>query len=721
MTTNELTLERVFSAPDLSSAPPQRVRFSPDGRCVTFLKPSSVDHQTLDLWRHDRATGTTERLIEASDLIEQGRVLSDAEKALRERRRISHGGITDYDWSPDSTALLFPLQGNLFLYHLADGRVERLTHSDTHETHVSFAPDGRHLAFAREQNLWVMALDGENRARQLTTHGGGTMTVGVPEFIAQEEMHRFDGYWWSPDSRHIACFTVDESTVDVSVRYEIDADDFNVFEQRYPFTGTSNAHVTTQLVEVATGAMTDLPFVGDSSAYLARLAWRPDSSGLAVQTQSRDQRTLDLTEYRLHDATTIELLSETGDPWINLHDDLRFLNDGGWLWTSERDGNRHLYRYAGPHAEPTQLTHGAWNVTGLLAVDEARGTAWFSGLRDSQLEQHVYAIHLAGGSPERLTAPGAWHDASVKISGGSDQEAQRGGILDTWSDAETPPQVGLLDLSGAEAGTLHANHADTSGHSLAGYGLPGTTRFGELQADDGQTLHWRALRPDGDGPHPAIVVVYGGPGVQRVTRSWQPPWTRYFLQRGYALFQLDNRGSGNRGMTFEAPIHRRLGECEVRDQVLGTEWLAAQDWVDADRIGVFGHSYGGYMTLLMMSRAPELYRAGVSVAPVTDWRLYDTHYTERYMGDPADNAEGYAASNVFSGLDTLSGALLVMHGMADDNVLFTHSTKLFKALQDRNKPFEIMTYPGSKHSLAERSVSIHRYGVIERFFARTLS
>ena len=715
MTSSELSLERIFSAPDLSGAPPQRVRFAPNGQCITFLKASDVDHQTLDLWRHDLTSGKAERLVAAADLVEAGRVLSDAEKALRERRRISHGGITDYYWSPDSARLLFPLQGNLFLYELEGGSVRQLTDSDTHETHVSFAPDGGYIAFAREQNLWVMALDGD-APRQLTRHGGGTVAAGVPEFIAQEEMHRFDGYWWSPDSGHIACFTVDEAPVQTSVRYEIDADDFKVFEQRYPFTGTPNAHVSVQVIDVHSGNVLQLPFEGDSTSYLARLTWRPDSSGVAVQIQSRDQQTLRLDEYSLESRVTTTLLTETSATWINLHDDLRFVADGGWLWTSERDGNRHLFRYRDANSPPEQLTRGGWNVTGLLAVDEAHGAVYLSALKDTALEQHVYRLDLATGALQRLSRPGAWHEATVKLAQGE----ATGGIIDAWSGPDTPPQVELLDLSGAPIAGLHTSPPDAPTHPLAAYPSSSETLYGEVQAEDGQTLHWRAMRPEGEGPHPAIVIVYGGPGVQRVTRSWQPPWTRYFLQRDYVLFQLDNRGSSNRGTAFEAPIHRQLGAPEVRDQVLGTEWLKAQEWVDGDRVGVFGHSYGGYMTLLLMSRAPGLFRAGVSVAPVTDWLLYDTHYTERYMGDPNVNADGYAASNVLTGLDTLEGDLLVMHGMADDNVLFTHSTKLFKALQERDQQFDIMTYPGSKHSLAERSVSIHRYGVIERFFARTL-
>ncbi|MDA9316158.1 S9 family peptidase, partial [Pseudomonadales bacterium] len=217
------------------------------------------------------------------------------------------------------------------------------------------------------------------------------------------------------------------------------------------------------------------------------------------------------------------------------------------------------------------------------------------------------------------------------------------------------------------------------------------------------------------------VTVYGGPGVQRVTNEWIPPWHHYMASRGYALLQLDNRGSSNRGKAFEDPIFGRLGEVEVSDQLAGVNYATSLPWIDARRVGVFGHSYGGYMTLMLMMKAPQTFIAGVSVAPVTDWRLYDTHYTERYLGLPSQNPDGYLSSSVFPYVQNLRGKLLVIHGMADDNVLFTNSTKLYQALQDENIAFEIMNYPGAKHGLSGRKVNLHRYGMMDQFFDQHLT
>lgn len=724
-----LTLERVFSAPDLAGSPPQAVRFSPDGRRVTYLKENTGQARILDLWQYSLDSRTESCLVAAAQLEDAGRVLSDVEKAMRERKRISQSGIVEYAWSPDGTKLLFPVQGNLYLFDITSHEVTALTTNSTHESHAHFSPDGQHVSFIRDQDLWVLPVERPGDIRRLTTDGGGLVSNGVPEFIAQEEMHRFEGYWWSPDGTAIAFLRVDESPVETSTRYEIDADDFQVFEQRYPFAGTANACVAVRIVSLADGKTSDLGEFGNSEHYLARLNWLPDSEHVAIQVQDRRQQVLRLLKLGVASGKAEQLLEETSDSWINLHDNLRFLGDGRFIWSSERDGFSHLYLHQADGALAAQLTRGNWQVARLRGV-LANGDILFDGFADTPLEKHLYLAGAGRESPERLTAEGAWHEtilaprAHRSLSGPPSAEAGSSapgiGFLDTSSSPTRPTHLELVRADGTHE-VLFANDPDQPEHPFYSFRhVQGEIEFGTIAAEDGQALHYRIMRPRGAVNVPVIVNVYGGPGVQRVTRQWQPAWCNYLLQQGYALFQLDNRGSSNRGKTFESPIYRQLGKVEVADQVSGILFLKTLDWVDPTKIGVFGHSYGGYMTLLLLALAPGLVRAGVSVAPVTDWRLYDTHYTERYMDLPDANTSGYQASSVFSTLPGLADDLLVIHGMADDNVLFTHSTRLFRALQAQNKPFEIMTYPGSKHSLAERDVSIHRYGVIERFFARTL-
>jgi dipeptidyl-peptidase-4 len=362
----------------------------------------------------------------------------------------------------------------------------------------------------------------------------------------------------------------------------------------------------------------------------------------------------------------------------------------------------------------------------VVGVDEKAGIVYFEGRKDTPLENHLYVAPLGGGDITRLTEVGYWHQVETS--------RDYSHFVDRYSSAWpslTAPAVRLLKLPASgdasdatKAQEIFSNRLDDLSHPIHPYrDSLGQVTFGTLTAGDGATLHYRLIQPANLTPGlrcPVIVTVYGGPGVQRVTNEWIPPWHHYMASRGYVLFQLDNRGSANRGRTFEAPIHMALGTAEVDDQLLGVEFLSTLPFTDPARIGVFGHSYGGYMTLMLMAKAPDKFRAGISVAPVSDWLLYDTHYTERFLGMPDANAEGYHQSSVFPFLNTIAGELLLIHGMADDNVLFTHSTRLYKALQEANIPFEMMNYPGAKHGISGRRTNIHRYGTMDRFLDRHL-
>ncbi len=405
---------------------------------------------------------------------------------------------------------------------------------------------------------------------------------------------------------------------------------------------------------------------------------------------------------------------ERSDTWINLHDNFRHLEGKRYLWTSERDGHSHLYLCDGSQELP--LTRGEGRVNRVLHADDER--VLFAGWFGNPREQHLYWVSASPAQepqePVRLTAEAGWHEVTVDPGGGQ--------FLDRYSATDHRPSCRVRKIEGHSVSTIAQELADGLSNYAPYLAQHVTPQLGTIVSQDGQTLHYRLTRPSMAGGQkcPVIVHVYGGPGVQRVRNEWAPAVLQLFVQHGFGVFELDNRGSGNRERGFEKPIHRQLGKIEVADQVLGVEFLRSLDWVDPERIGVFGHSYGGYMTIMCLAQAPASFKAGVSVAPVTDWHLYDTHYTERFLGDPEENASGYASSSVFPHLDGIKGRLLLIHGMADDNVLYTNSTMLYRALQARHFPFEMMAYPGAKHSLQERDVSIHRFNLILDFFERTL-
>jgi dipeptidyl-peptidase-4 len=716
-----LDIERLFASPDLDGPSPNSVKISPDSRRVTFLRGKETDRLQQDLWEYDVEDGETRLLVDSEVLVAGPEELSEEELARRERLRIvGQRGIVDYHFSPDGRSLLFPLNGDLFLYEIPTGRTRNLTRTEAGETDPKFSPKGAYVSFVREQNLFVIELE-SGREIQLTSDGGGPIRNGMAEFIAQEEMKRFTGYWWSRDERTVAFTRVDESPVVVVERFEVYADEFQVYQQRYPETGTPNAVVRLGVVDLDDGATRWLDLGENEDIYLARVDWFPDSRHLAVQRQSRDQKTLDLLKFSVADGNHTVLLTETSDTWINLHDELEFLETRDeFIWASARTGHKHLYLYRDDGELIRPLTDGEWEVvfggrgnSAVQHVDEDRGLVYFSGNREGPTERHVYVVPLDGSAaPERLSERPGWHRAEFARNGAF--------FVDMFDSVSTPPQVALHKANGTRIAFIQQNRLDQTHPFYPYLRNQASTEFGTLEAEDGQLLFYRIRKPADFDPrrrYPVIVYVYGGPGVLLVRNTWNVSFLDVLAANGYIVFTLDNRGSADRGVAFESPIYRHMGDVEVIDQVTGAEYLRSLPYVDGERIGIFGWSYGGYMALMCMFRAADVFAAGVSGAPVTDWALYDTHYTERYLGTPQDNPEGYRASGVFPYAEGLRGPLLVIHGMADDNVLFTNSTKLFKALQDGGLDFDMMTYPGSKHALLRvPATGRHGYAQILRFF-----
>jgi len=723
----ELSIDRLFDAPALAGPTIMGLQIAPDGARITYLRGSEEHKDRLDLWEYRVAEARAQRLVAAELLASAAQPLSDEELGKRERQRLAaFSGILEYSFAASGKALLFPSGGNLFYFDLdapVASALREIGRGRGFATDASISPRGRYVSYVREQNLLVFDLAADAEFA-VTEDGAGPIKYGLAEFVAQEEMGRDCGYWWSPDDRYIAFARVDETPVPVTQRFEITADNVATFEQRYPAAGAANARVTLGVAELASGTARWLD-LGADDHYLARVDWLPDGRTLAVQRQSRDQRRLDLLFVDVASGTATTILSETSDTWVELHDELTFLKKSPeFIWASMRDGWQHLYLYAMDGRLIRRLTAGNWCVDDFRGraikwVDEEGRLLYFTATRDGPTSRKLYRVSLADGScaePQRITPEDGVHAITIAPGGRF--------ILDQFTSSTQPPRVVLLGIDGSFGAYLLENRLDEHHPDAPYVHTNSVPEFGVLAAADGLTLHYRLFKPAGFDPrkrHPAILDVYGGPGVQRVLDNWTgSSFTQILTRAGFVVLQVDNRGSAFRGVAFQAPIRGRLGEIEVADQVLATRWLAAQSYVDAARIGVWGWSYGGYLSLMLMCKAPELFRAGVAGAPVTDWSLYDTHYTERYLGTPVDNAAGYAASAVFPYVPDLQGGLLVIHGMADDNVLFLHSTKLFRRLQDLGKLFEIMVYPGAKHGLTRQHDGRHAYATILRFFDQHL-
>ena len=711
-----LTLDRIHADPALAGPGVRNLRVSPDGARVTFLRGRPDNQFQLDLWEYNMKDKTTKRLVD-SKLLVPNETLSPEEKARRERARTaSLNGIINYSWSPDGKQLLVPIAGDLYLVDANKPEAARKVASGN-VGDPKISPKGRYVSFVRAQNLFVIDLT-TGAEKQLTTDGKGTVHNGEAEFIAQEEMGQRTGYYWAPDDSAIAYKRYDEAPVPVVRRFEIFADRTEVVEQRYPAAGDANVLVELMIVSPVTGDQRKVDLGAEKDIYLVRADWSEDGKQLVYQRQTRDQKRLDLIAVDVATLAQRPLLSETSKTWTTIHDDLKFLKKRkAFIWASERTGRNHLYLYDMNGKLLHPISGGEWGIDNILAVDEKSGRVFVSSNRDAVVDKQAYALKLDGSTadkPVRITKADGWHDASF---------ARNGEIfVDTFSDPSTPPQVAIRRADGSLVEWLEKNELNDS-HPYARFKTDHLkTEFGTLKANDGHTLHYSIIKPaafDSGKRYPVYLSTYGGPHAQHVARKWGNNFDQYMAQQGYVVFRLDNRGSSRRERSFTDAIYGGLGKHEVEDQLTGIDWLGKQAFVDPKRIGVFGWSYGGFMTLRLLAAASDKIAMGVSVAPVTDWSLYDTHYTEQFVGaTPKSDPEAYKNSGVFAHLDGLKSPLLLVHGMADDNVLFSNSTQLIDALVNRNVKFDLMTYPGAKHGISSRPGQRHVYGTIEGFFRR---
>lgn len=704
-----LTFERVFASPGLDGPAPRQVKLSPDGRYLTLLRNRADDRERYDLWGYDIETREWRMLVD-SEKLGSGRELSEDEKMQRERARVAGlKGIITYQWASDGAGVLVPLDGDLFLARL-DGTVTQLTDTDDSELNPGLSSKGAYVSFVRDRRLWVGPVGAE--AQPVTAQEGETIRWGEAEFVAQEEMARLRGYWWSPDDKRIVVQRTDEASVGMVTRAAIGAKGTKVFDQRYPTAGTDNAVVELYVIDPDGGNKVKVDLGFDLDVYVARVDWASDDSAIYVQRQDRAQTKTDVL--RVDPATgasTIWFTEQAARPdyWVNLSDNYRFLADGSLLWWSERDGFGHFYRYnAGAW---TQLTRGTSPTTSLVGVDEAAGTFTYQATANV-LTQQIYRARLDGtGEPELLTDLAFSNNASMDGAGRL--------LYVSRSGPSQPSQSYLATPDGKQVAWIEENRV-AGEHPYAPY-LAGHTapEFGTIAAEDGTPLQWMMLKPKmvPGKRYPVFFSHYGGPGSQTVTKGWGGALAQAVVEKGYIYFVLDNRGSANRGVDFEQPLYRAMGSAEVRDQKAGALFLKSLDFVDPAKVAIYGWSYGGYMTLKMLEADPGLYAAGISGAPVTRWELYDTHYTERYMGDPREVPDAYETASAIPDAAKIADPLLLIHGMADDNVVFENSSELIGVLQESDTPFEMMLYPGYTHRVSGEKIGPHVWKSIFRFLA----
>ncbi|HET6204903.1 MAG TPA: S9 family peptidase [Planctomycetota bacterium] len=709
-----LTLDRVFELANKMRLPPgTHVGWMPDGeRYLALEKVPDSDRRRIVVV--EAATGGTRPLFDEAQMEQAFAALPGIprETAAKWSRR------TSFEFSPARDAVLLHEANDLFTYRLGADRAARLTLDPEEESLETFSPDGRLVAFARDFDLHVVPADAGG-ARALTTDGDETHLVGRLDWLYQEEVYgrgNFRGYWWSPDSSRIAFLVLDETKVPTYAIVDHRETHPPVDVMRYPKAGDPNPAVGLRVVDVAGGPPRsfDLGPYEREEFLIVRVGWTPDSKEVIFQVQDRVQTWLDLLLGDPATGKVRRLFRDSTGTWIE-PSDAPFWIEGGkrFLWRSDRDGLSHLYLYERDGTLVRRLTEGPWEVDEFHGVDEAAGVVYFSGDRDDVKGSQLFRVGLDGNGLAPVTAEPGTHSVSM-----SPKFAY---FVDSFSSSKQPGRVDLCRADGRPARTLA--RADEGPPKEAGWRTP---EFVKVKTRDGFEMEATLLRPAGREPGeraPVVCYTYAGPQAPSVRDAFGGGVNGLFhqmlAQEGFAVWICDNRSASGRGLAAAKGIYRNLGEEELRDLEDGLDWLVAQGIADPARIGIWGWSYGGYMTAYALTHSKR-FKAGIAGAPVADWRLYDSIYTERYMDLPQRNPEGYRRSSAIEAAASLSGRLLLVHGTIDENVHAQNTLQLAKALQDAGKRFDLMLYPGNRHGVSDPKQRRHLYETMASFFRENL-
>ena len=727
----ELTIEDIFQPGGILGRGPEDVKWSPDGSKVSFVqRDDSGDHGAL--YYVDVTTGKPAVLVASEKLAALAPPTSNI-KDERKKEAAQRYSIAAYQWSPDSKKLLFDSMGQLWLYNLESGTAVQITISSDASVDPKFSPDGSRISYVRKHNLYVRAVDGGNE-RSLTKDGDDNLLNGEVDWVYEEELYTRSNYFWSQDGKQIAFLQMDEKEVPTYPITDWMPTHATVDQEKYPQPGDPNPKVRLGVVssnggkikwiEAGTGKNNDLPLSDNPNGLVPRFGWVREGL-LWAMVLNRLQNEMDLYFVDTNNGKWTLMMNETTDAWIDMHPEVDFqtLASGDrYLWTSWRDGHNHIYVYQFDKDKPlsgsaklvAQLTHGDWEVRSIDGVDEKQGIVYFSANEGDWRQTNLYAVGLDGQNFHRVSKENGSHAADFDPKNSKY-------YVDTYSSLTTPPTVSLCTVDGA-------CNAFWKARSVEAYNLL-TPKFVDFKAADGTTtLQGVILLPEGgpmmaNGKAPLIVNPYGGPGPQTIRDAWLGGdlFDQVLARQGFAVLHVDNRGMGGRGKAFALVLKHNFGENEFNDQMAALKQALQQfPQLDGSRLGFWGWSYGGYFTLYTMEHT-DMFKAGVAVAPVTDWRNYDSIYTERYMGLPNDNPEGYKNSSPVNFAANLHGNLLEVHGTSDDNVHMQNTIQMINGLINSGKQFELMLYPGKTHGIAGFAARSHLFHMIENHFEQTLA
>ncbi len=689
-----LTVERIYSQPSLSGHLTRGIAWTPDGKKLSFFRdipPGRAQKARSELWIMDATSGQGQLLLSAEKL---ETVLPAETEKTTQATGLGRRAPSQYQWAPDGSAILFQSSTALAWFDLKTETSRALLSGKETIADAKISPDGLYISFVRGHNLWLVSVS-DGKQRRLTQNGTEEIREGELDWVYPEELDIKTAYWWSPDSSAVAYLEMDERKVSQYPLVNFSAYDGEAEMERYPVAGGANPVVRVLVASVKDGEPRAMDTGAETDHYIPRVDWLNDSKHLAIQRLNRQQTVLELLIADADSGKSRIALTEKDQYWINVSDDLYFFKDGKrFLWSSERSGYRHLYLYGLDGKQLAQLTKGDWEVSAIEAVDESKGLIYFTATEKSALERQLYRVALDGTGFARVTKEDGTHHVNIAPKAAA--------FVDTYSNSMAPPRQDLLRADGSRIAAINENKVA----ELAEYRLS-PVEFLTVKSHDGMSLNAMMIKPagfDSAKKYPVLVYTYGGPRAQVVLNAWGGStflWHELLAQKGYVIFALDNRGSAGRGHLFEEPIHFRLGAQEMSDQRDGASYLKSLPYVDANRIGIWGWSYGGHMTLHAMFEDPEDFKVGFAGGPVSDWYYYDTIYTERYLGLPQKNEESYRESSPVKNAEHLKGKLLIAHGTGDDNVHFANTLAVIDKLIEAGKYAEVMAFPGRGHGVSD--------------------
>lgn len=688
------------------------VRWLQDGKHY-LLSSDRAPHGVPRIQIVDAATGEAKPFFDAAKM----QVAFQALPGITQQDAIQLSNRSSYNLSPNEHAALINWSNDLFYYEFGSDRAIRLTSTPQEEVGESFSPDGKMVSFVRDNNLYVEDLAMQRRERALTTDGAPKILNGRLDWVYQEELYGrgdFAAYWWSPDSSTIAYLRFDEGPVPEFTVVDHIPYDQKVEETPYPKAGDPNPIVKLGIVNAAGGPTrwVDTYKYQPADLLIGRVSWTPDSRKVVYQAQNREQTFLDLNTANIVDGSSANLLHESSKAWVALNDTPFWLNDGSFLWTSERSGWEHLYHYSADGKLLKQITNGNWEIRSVDGVDDSAGYVYFTATEHSHIAPHLYRVKLDGSDLTRLTMTEGSH--RVEFSPTNNY------FVDTWSNVNTPTQMRLYDTRGKLVRVISENPVN----ALKDFKL-GNVQLLQVKTRDGFPMEAMMIKPpdfDPDKKYPVMSFTYGGPHAPQVHDSWGSTtymWHQLLAQKGYIIWVCDNRTASGKGLESTWDVYKNFGELELRDIEDGLSWLKTQPYVDGSRIGLWGWSYGGYMTSYALTHS-QSFKLGIAGGTVSDWRNYDSIYTERYMLTPQNNPEGYKKSSPVNAAKDLHGKLLLIHGAIDDNVHLANTIQFAYELQKAGKQFELMVYPKSRHGVTDPILLKHMRQMMTDFILANL-